>query len=243
MDALRVGGITALTSIDFPGKLAAVIFCQGCPWRCGYCHNPHLLEAAAPVGTPWESVLNFLERRRGLLNGVVFSGGEPTLQAALAEAMQQVRDLGFEIALHTAGMYPQRLATLLPLVDWVGFDVKAPWSRYDTITGTPGSGRRARTSLDHLLASGVPFECRTTWRAGLFSEAELLTLGKMLADRGVRQWVVQDCRLPGQTLAHPSSLDRGGLSKQIQGLQMPGFKLRGDDANAFRLPSPLLNQR
>ncbi|NNM64869.1 MAG: anaerobic ribonucleoside-triphosphate reductase activating protein [Burkholderiales bacterium] len=241
MNTLRVGGITALTSIDFPGRLAAVIFCQGCPWRCGYCHNPHLLEAGVPVGLPWPSVTDFLERRRGLLDGVVFSGGEPTLQAGLAEAMQQVRGLGFEVALHTAGMYPRRLATLLPLVDWVGFDVKAPWSLYDTITGTPGSGRRARSSLDHLLASGVPFECRTTWHAGLFSEAALLSLGTMLADLGVHQWMVQDCRLPGQTRLHASSLNRSALSQRIQGLQRPGFKLRGDAVSTTRLPPSTLN--
>ena len=241
MNTLRVGGITPLTSLDFPGKLAAVVFCQGCPWRCGYCHNPHLLEAKVPVGQTWPSVLDFLERRRGLLSGVVFSGGEPTLQAGLAEAMQQVRDMGFKVALHTAGMYPWRLATLLPLIDWVGFDVKAPWSLYDTITGTPGSGRRARSSLDHLVASGVPFECRTTWHAGLFSEAELLSLGTMLADLGVHQWMVQDCRLPGQTRLHPASLNRSALSQRIQGLQRPGFKLRDDDAGAIRLPPSMLN--
>ena len=242
MDALRVGGITALTSIDFPGRLAAVIFCQGCPWRCGYCHNPHLLEAAASAGMSWTSVTDFLERRRGLLDGVVFSGGEPTLQAALVEAMQQVRDLGFEVALHTAGMYPRRLATLLPLVDWVGFDVKAPWSLYDAVTGTPGSGRRARSSLDHLLASGVPFECRTTWHAGLFSEADLLSLGTMLADLGVCQWMVQDCRLSGQTRLHPSRLQRDALSRRIQDLQRPGFKLRGDDVATTRRPSSIPHQ-
>ena len=84
---LRLGGLTPLTTIDFPGRLAAVLYCQGCPWRCTYCHNTELLDAATPPALPWPDALAFLHRRRGLLDGVVFSGGEPTLQAALADAL------------------------------------------------------------------------------------------------------------------------------------------------------------
>ena len=118
---LRVGGLTPLSTTDWPGMLAAVVFCQGCPWRCGYCHNPDLIPARGDHEIPWEDVLAFLRRRQGLLDGVVFSGGEPTAQAGLADAMREVRALGFKIGLHTGGMYPQRLAAVLPLVDWVGW--------------------------------------------------------------------------------------------------------------------------
>ncbi len=140
---LRIGGITPLTSIDFPGRLAAVLYCQGCPWRCGYCHNPELLDATTPAAVPWPEVLAFLKSRQGLLDGVVFSGGEPTLQAALPAALAQVRALGFQTALHTGGMYPERLQALLPLLDWVGLDIKGPLHAYDAITRTPGSGAKA----------------------------------------------------------------------------------------------------
>ncbi|THF65447.1 anaerobic ribonucleoside-triphosphate reductase activating protein [Pseudothauera nasutitermitis] len=194
MHALRVGGLTPLTTIDFPGRLAAVVFCQGCPWRCGYCHNPQLIAAGAAPERPWQAVLDFLARRRGLLDGVVFSGGEPTLQAALPEALREVRAMGFETALHTAGMYPERLAAVLPLLDWVGLDIKAPAQHYDAITATPGSADAVQRSLDLLLASGVEHECRTTWHAGLFSREELDRLGDGLKARGVRRWQVQECR-------------------------------------------------
>ena len=110
---LRVSGLTRMTSIDFPGQLAAVVFCQGCPWRCGYCHNPELLDASAGGAIAWESVLAFLHGRRGLLDGVVFSGGEPLAQSALPQALAQVRAMGFATALHTGGMYPDRLAAVL----------------------------------------------------------------------------------------------------------------------------------
>jgi len=80
---IRVGGMTPLTSIDFPGRLAAVLYLQGCPWRCGYCHNPELLPARGQGGVAWAQAEAFLHRRVGLLDAVVFSGGEPTSQAAL----------------------------------------------------------------------------------------------------------------------------------------------------------------
>ena len=195
-EALRIGGLTPLTSIDFPGRLAAVLFLQGCPWRCGYCHNPGLLDAAAPGIVPWPRVIAFLEGRRGLLDGVVFSGGEPTLQAALPAAIQQVRALGFETALHTGGMYPQRLAALLPHLDWVGLDIKGPWRLIDGITGSRHSAPRVQTSLQQLLASGVAYECRTTWHPGLFGVEELGTLADELVAAGVKRWALQQCRSP-----------------------------------------------
>lgn len=135
---LRIGGITPLTTIDFPGRLAAVLYCQGCPWRCSYCHNPELLDATTPAEMDWPQVLAFLRKRQGLLDGVVFSGGEPTLQAGLPQALEEVRALGFATALHTGGMYPERLAAVLPLLDWVGLDIKGPEHRYADITGVPG---------------------------------------------------------------------------------------------------------
>jgi pyruvate formate lyase activating enzyme len=195
-DALRIGGFTPLTSIDFPGRLAAVLFCQGCPWRCGYCHNPELLDATVPGVLPWNEVIAFLKHRRGLLDGVVFSGGEPLLQAALPAALDEVRALGFETALHTGGMYPDRLAAQLSRLDWVGLDIKGPWERIDAITRSRHSAERVRESLEHLLASGVQHECRTTWHPGLFGEAELLGMARDLAGRGVRHWVLQACRDP-----------------------------------------------
>ncbi|NMM08029.1 MAG: anaerobic ribonucleoside-triphosphate reductase activating protein [Polaromonas sp.] len=201
---MRIGGLTPLTSIDFPGRLAAVLYCQGCPWRCSYCHNPELLAAGAPTASSafsWAQVLAFLQRRRGLLDGVVFSGGEPTLQAALPAALAQVRALGFETALHSGGMYPQRLAALLPLLDWVGLDIKGPQQQHDAITGVPGSGLRALESLRLLLASGVAYECRTTWHAGLFPADALLGLADELAARGVTHWALQQCRPVAATKA------------------------------------------
>jgi pyruvate formate lyase activating enzyme len=218
---LRIGGLTPLTTIDFPGRLAAVVFCQGCPWRCGYCHNTELLDAAAPTAHTWADVERLLHARRGLLDGVVFSGGEPTLQAALPDALARVRGWGFATGLHTAGMYPERLAALLPLLDWVGLDIKAPPHRYDAITATPGSGARAWAGLDALLAHGGAHECRTTWHAGLFGVDELMALAQALAARGVRHWALQECRTDGAPAWALTDAHRQALAALF-----PGFTLR-----------------
>ena len=151
-----------MTSIDFPGELSCVVFLQGCPWRCGYCQNSELQSRQADNLLHWPDILAWLRSRQGLLDAVVFSGGEPTLQRGLGEALKQVRALGYKTGLHTAGIYPQRLQKLLPLVDWVGLDIKAPFAEYDRISGVPGSAERAWRSARYLAESGTRFEVRTT---------------------------------------------------------------------------------
>lgn len=223
---LRVGGLTRLTTIDFPGRLAAVVFCQGCPWRCSYCHNPALLDAAQPGALAWSAVLDFLRQRRGLLDGVVFSGGEPLAQSALPAALQQVRDMGFATALHTGGMYPDRLAAALPLLDWVGLDVKAPWAQVPAITGVTGSSAKVRESLALLLQSGVAHEVRSTWHPGLYPLETLQTLGQELAALGLCDWVLQPCddpRQPGSAAAARQAL--AGITPGQGG--WPAFSVRG----------------
>lgn len=208
---MQVGGLTPLTTTDYPGQLAAVVFCQGCPWRCGYCHNPHLIPRAGD-GEGWHAVESFLLRRRGLLDAVVFSGGEPTLQSGLLEACMAVRDMGFKVGLHTAGPYPERLGKLLPVLDWVGMDIKAPFSAYDRITRVPGSAARARESLSLLLESGVAHEIRTTLHTGLLSHGEVLELAHELAEAGVRNFVLQAFRSQGCAEPLLCQGDGGGFS-------------------------------
>jgi pyruvate formate lyase activating enzyme len=159
---LKIAGLTPFTTIDYPDHLATVLFCRGCPWRCGYCHNQDLLEADAPGDFCWEKVSTFLESRRGLLDAVVFSGGEPTLQTSLRQAVLAVRKMGFLVGLHTAGSFPENLKEVLPYLDWVGMDIKAPFHEYDRVTGVPGSGDAARKSALLVRESGVSYQFRTT---------------------------------------------------------------------------------
>lgn len=198
---LRIGGVTPLSATDYPGYLSAVVFCQGCPWRCEYCHNPHLQCARGSTRVRWESVREFLLTRTGLLDAVVFSGGEPTVQPGLGAAMRAVKAMGFKVGVHTAGIHPRRLAAVLPLADWVGMDVKAPFARYDAITGVAGSGERALASARAIVASGVAHEFRTTVHRLLLTPDDLAAVAAEVAALGARRYVLQDFRADGCTSA------------------------------------------
>lgn len=197
---LHVGGFTPFSSTDWPGQLVAVVFVQGCPWRCHYCHNPSLQpRSGCGDGRAWHEVMDHLRQRQGLLDGVVFSGGEPTLDAALPEAMAEVRAMGFGVGLHTAGLYPDRLATCLALVDWVALDIKTNFEDYKSVTSVPRSGDPARRSLELVLGGGRPHEIRTTWHPEWISEHSLLRLGRHLREQGVQHWILQTCRPTPET--------------------------------------------
>lgn len=236
--SLRVGGLQPFTSIDYPGALAAVVFVQGCPWRCLYCHNPQLQSRRPlPTGTApsWPDLLHWLGSRRGLLDAVVFSGGEPTADAALPQAIDQVRALGFRVGLHTAGMLPRRLRALLPRLDWVGLDIKAPLTDgalHAHISGTRGGAKggaaAVRESLAALCASGIAFECRTTAHPALLDGPALEAIARELVAFGVTRYAVQvsrpagalaDAAVPGADYPPASTLHRLRAS-------LPQFQLR-----------------
>ena len=190
---IRIGGFTPLTSIDYPGELAAVLFCLGCPWRCAYCQNPELIMQRSSQQVAWSEILEFLERRRGLLDAVVFSGGEPTLQGGLVDALRQVRSMGFKTGLHTAGSYPQRLDAALELLDWVALDIKAPRQGYSRITGIDNSGDKAWESARLIIDSGVAHEFRTTVHPSLLSPEQVDLIVRDLKALGARNFAVQEC--------------------------------------------------
>jgi pyruvate formate lyase activating enzyme len=229
---LRVGGLVPFTTTDYPDALAAVVFCQGCPWRCGYCHNPHLVPATGDDERDFASLLEWFTHRRGLLDAVVFSGGEPTAQPSLHDAIDAVRELGFAIGLHTAGAYPRRLAEVLQAVDWIGLDVKAPFANYAMVTGIAGSGRAALASLDLVLDAGVAHEVRTTVHPALTTTAMMEQLARELAARGIERWVLQQFRAAGCTnetlavgAAREATIDRGLVERLTR--HIPAIEVRG----------------
>ena len=188
---LLIGGIQPFSTVDWPGKLACVAFLAGCPWRCPYCQNAALQTREAATATDAD-LFRLLGARRGLLDGVVFSGGEPLAQAAVLDSMREAKEMGFEVGLHTCGAFPERLLEALPYLDWVGLDVKAPWDAYDRVT-------RGHASLTAILDAGVAMEARTTWHPALLSGEDIRTIGHDLAARGVTNWAVQAYRHIGTT--------------------------------------------
>jgi len=192
LNDICVAGITPFTTIDFPGRLAGVFYLQGCPWRCRYCYNPEFWPLP-PEGhsVPLEKILHFLDSRKGHLEGIVFSGGEPTIHERLPVWMKAVKAMGFEIGIHTGGMVPERLAEILPLCHWVGLDIKAPFNGYEKVTRIPGSGDNPRRSAELVLASGVAYEFRTTFHPALLSEDDVLVMARELATKGCKRFALQ----------------------------------------------------
>lgn len=215
---LRVGGFEPFSTLDFPGRLAAVVFCQGCPLRCGYCHNPELIAPGAERRLDFGDVLSVLDSRKGFLDAVVFSGGEPLAQAALMPAIEAVKARGFAVALHTAGTSPKLLEKLLPHLDWVGFDVKAPFESYEGVTGVARAGAKARACLDLLSASGLAFEVRTTLWPERLGATDIRAIAFALTQNGVSRFVLQETRTPDRKpWPGRSALDDAALMAELAG--------------------------
>jgi pyruvate formate lyase activating enzyme len=189
---MTIGGFQPFSLSEYPGRISAVVFCQGCNFRCPYCHNPELVdpERFAPAW-PEDRVMNELSSRRGKVQGVVITGGEPTLHQDLERFIREVRGLGFAVKLDTNGSNPETLERLLAagLLDHVGLDVKAPAHAYAAVARVVVPPQMITRSISLVLASGVDHEMRTTWLPSLLRSGDLLEIA--MAVQGCRRWVVQ----------------------------------------------------
>ncbi len=198
---MRIGGYVPCSLSDFPGHLAAVVFTQGCNWRCPWCHNPALVypeRFTRPLPVP--EILARLAQRRGKLDGVVVTGGEPTLHADLTDFLRAIRTLGFAIKLDTNGSHPAVVRTLLDarLVDFVAMDLKAPWSRYAEAVGVPVDTAALAETISLLRTRAIPHQLRTTKWPGL-TDADCAAIA-LLAAGSPHVW--QEYR-PTDTVGHP----------------------------------------
>ena len=170
----EVYDLTPFTLLDFPDHPAAILWFAGCNLRCGYCYNPHIVHGPGKMGL--KEVTDFLKKRQGLLEGVVLSGGEPTLCPALPRYAEAIKALGFKIKLDTNGIRPHTVKTLLEagLIDYVALDFKAPPNKWERVTGRESTGFDAlMQTLGLLLKSGTDFEVRTTLHPDLLTAADL----------------------------------------------------------------------
>lgn len=173
---MKIGGLIKFTLIDFPGRPAAVIFTQGCNFRCRYCHNPELVYPQLFQPTmPADEIMAFLRRRKGTLEGVVVTGGEPTLHEGLLDFLAQIKALGYAVKLDTNGSRPDVLREALErrLVDYVAMDLKAPLEKYSAITGIGVNPAVLRQSIDLLRASNVEYEFRTTYDKEVLTDEDI----------------------------------------------------------------------
>lgn len=155
---MLIGGLQKTSLLDFPDRISAIVFTAGCNFRCGYCHNPELINSIAPV----QDVLEFLQSRTGKLDGVVITGEEPCLQKELPEFIKEVKSLGFAVKLDTNGSLPNMLEKVLPDVDYVAMDIKAPLDKYSLIVNRHVDIEKISQSIDMIMSYGVDYEFRTT---------------------------------------------------------------------------------
>lgn len=204
---MHVKGWVKSSLLDFPGRIAASLFSGGCNFRCPNCHNAELvLHPERLADLPEDEIWTFLEQRRGLLDGVVLSGGEPTLQPDLWAFAARLHQLGFLVKLDTNGYLPDVLQEAIEdrLVDYVAMDVKAPLLKYAEAAGTTVDTARIARSVDILLGSDIEYEFRTTVVPGILHEEDVVHIGEWIA--GARAYYLQQF-VPRNTL-DPAMLEQ-----------------------------------
>jgi pyruvate formate lyase activating enzyme len=182
---MRIGGFQKFSLLDYPGLVSAIVFTQGCNFRCPYCHNPELVlpdQFGETVDPEW--ILAFLETRQGRLDGVTITGGEPTIQPDVLEWLEAIKQRSFRVKLDTNGSNPHVVKQALDrnLLDFIAMDIKAPLDSYAALAGTAVDTAAIEQSIAHILHSGIAYQFRTTLAPTLLTEA-------MKTD--IRRWM--DC--------------------------------------------------
>ncbi len=201
---MLIAGVQKFTMLDFPEKTACIVFTPGCNFRCGYCHNPEFVlpEEVQKLKNnfiPESAVFRFLDERQGLLDGVVITGGEPTMMGDLDEFIRKVKRKGFLVKLDTNGSNPERVKPLMDggLVDYIAMDVKTSLSTYLSLVGKGGRQEKIAQSMEMLVASACPYEFRITLVKEFHTYPMLEDLAKEI--QGAKKLYLQSFR-PGNTL-------------------------------------------
>lgn len=189
---MKIGGLQKLSLSDYPGKITAIVFTQGCNFRCPYCHNPELVDPQrfGPL-IPEAEVLDFLDRRRGKLEAVTVTGGEPLLQETLLPFLRRLKGMGYLVKIDTNGSCPGPLAELLRdrLADYVAMDLKGPLGKYGNLVTATVDPARIRESIALLRKAGIAHEFRTTVVRSQLTFADLLAAAQLIA--GAPLYVLQ----------------------------------------------------
>jgi pyruvate formate lyase activating enzyme len=197
---MMIKGFQKLSLIEYPGKISAIVFLGKCDFSCHFCYNIDLVKNYEKLpDIPEKEVLDFLSTRKGLLDGIAITGGEPTLHKELPEFIKKIKDLGFLVMLETNGSNPKMLKELIEkkLVDYIAMDIKAPLEKYDEVAGVKVNNKDIQDSVDFIRNSGIDYEFRTTVIPKHFKEEDALAIGKWL--KGSKRFFLQQFR-PDKTL-------------------------------------------
>ena len=186
------GGFQKLTLLDFPGKVACILFTKGCNFLCPFCHNSSLVHSSAPDITE-DEVLEYLAKRQGILEGVCISGGEPLIHDGLEAFIRKVRDMGYAVKLDTNGSFPDKLKHLADsgLIDYVAMDIKNSFEKYPATSGKDDIDiSKINESIDFLMSSGIDYEFRTTVVAGLHTPQDIVSVCRRIS--GAKRYFLQN---------------------------------------------------
>lgn len=215
-----ISGFQKLTLLDFPDTLAAIIFTQGCLMYCGYCHNPEMIPHKKSNTDPMletENILQFLKKRKGLLQGVVISGGEPTIHSDLPDFIRSIKEMGFKIKLDTNGVHPEMVEKLLKenLLDYIAMDIKQCPEKYMNLVKFDCINNVTK-SINIIKNSGVDYEFRSTILPFCHTQKDIQNMGKMI--RGAKKWYLQSFR-PLKTLDKTFQSKHPFTQKELCALQ------------------------
>ena len=197
---MKIGGLQKVSLIDYPGLICATVFLQGCNFKCSYCHNPELVnpQLFQPCLTEKE-VLDFLRERRGKLDAVTITGGEPTIQNDLASFVKKIKKMGFAVKLDTNGSQPQIIKALLDekLLDFIAMDIKGPLEKYESIVCAAVDGKKIEESIRIILKSKIPHEFRTTIVQSQLTLKDIVKIAQLIS--GAKRYALQKF-ITGKTL-------------------------------------------
>ena len=206
---MKFGGLQKNSLIDFPGKISCVLFLKGCNFDCPYCHNPDLLinDPACPSALEEDDFFGFLETRKGLLDGVVISGGEPTLHDDLPRLCQKIKEMGFALKLDTNGSRPKCIQKIIDqqLVDYIAMDIKTDPTRYGQCIKADFESARVLASIRLIMESNISYEFRTTCVQQIIDEEKISNISKEI--KGARLYALQ--KYHPTKILHPEFFKQG----------------------------------
>ena len=221
---MLIGGLQKTSLLDYPEKIAAILFTQGCNFRCGYCHNPELLNINAQLHQEFtlDAFFEFLNNRKGKLDGVVITGGEPCIQKDLIHVISEIKKMGFLVKLDTNGTFPDVISELLikNLIDYIAMDIKAPLEKYHKITGSIVNVENIKKSIDIILNSDIDYEFRTTVIASQLSFEDFENISILV--KGAKKYYLQKfvpSKIYNQSLLNEKTYSNEDFQKIINLLQ------------------------
>lgn len=193
---MKISGFQKTSLIEYPGKIVSIIFTQGCNFKCPYCHNSDLIssESFTREYFPLDYIFSFLRKRKGLIDGISITGGEPTLQAGLYDFLTEIKDMNLCVKLDTNGSNPELIKLLIKdnLIDYIAMDIKGPLDKYEEITGAKIKAETIYTSISLIQNSGIDYEFRTTVVPGIHDKEDLQDIALLI--KGDNQYFIQNFR-------------------------------------------------